>query len=123
MHSLNVRFPETPKEQSGLGTFWTGISHYGWSVYWLAGLVVCLFIVAVLLGVRYGRLCQSSVSQVALLTAIMVLSFSSSEIIIDVLIEHDRQWWGAWLLLGMHALLFGYLVWPMIKDRIQGNTA
>jgi hypothetical protein len=117
VHSLDVRLPETPGEQSGLGVFWTGISHYGWSVYWLAGLTVCLFISGVLLGVRYGRLNQSSISQIALLTVIMMLSFSSSEIIVDVLIERDRQWWGAWLLLGMHFLTFSYLIWPSVKNR------
>ena len=117
VHALNVRPRETPEEQSGLGVFWTGISHYGWSLYWFAGLAICLFVVAVLLSTRYGRLSQLSVAQVALLTITMALSLSSSEIIVDVLIEHDEQWWGAWLLLGVHVLLFGYLIWPVLRGR------
>lgn len=117
VHSLDVRSPETPKEQSGLGIFWTGIKHYGWSLYWFAGLAVCLFVVGVLLSVRYGRLSKLSAAQVALLTAIMMLSFSSSEIMVDMLIEHDKQWWGAWFLLGLHVLLFGYLIWPIVEGR------
>lgn len=119
VRSLDVQLPETAKEKSGLGIFWLGINHYGWSIYWLSLLTLSLFVIAVLLGIRYGRLTRLSASQVALLTVIMVLSFASSEIIVDILVEHDKQWWGAWLLIGAHLALLGYLAWPLIKGRIK----
>jgi hypothetical protein len=115
VHSLKVQPQETAAERSGLGALYTGIYHRGWSVYWLAGLAVFLFVVGVSLGTRFGRLDCSTPLQIALLTAIMTLSFSSAEIMVDVFIEHDRQWWGAWLLLGLHLLLLFYLVWPILK--------
>lgn len=119
VHSLEVQPKETPAEQSGLGVFYTGICHTGWNVYWLAGLALSLFVVGLSLGTRFGRLDHpSSLLQVILLTVIMAFSFSSAEIIVDMFIEQDRQWWGAWILLGAHLFLFIYLAWPAAKARI-----
>jgi hypothetical protein len=118
VHSLEVRPRETAAEQSGLGIFHTGICHTGWNVYWLAGLAVFLFVVGLSLAMRFGRLdCPSSLFRVILLTAIMAFSFSSAEIFVDIFLEHDKQWWGGWILLGLNLALFAYLAWPAAKTR------
>ena len=116
---LDVQRRQTAAEESGLGIFFTGISHYGWSVYWLAGLAIILFTIGVLLAVRSHRLAQLSAVQMILLTVIMALSFSSSEILVDFFIEKDNQWWGAWFLLGLHLMIYAYLIWPLLKNKIN----
>jgi hypothetical protein len=118
--SLEVQDEETPAEESGLGAFYLGISHYGWSLYWLAVLSLLFYVGGLLLAMRFKRLTRFSATQIVLLVTLMAFSFSSAEIVVDVFYEGDasHQWWGAWVLLGFHTLFLLYISWPGIRAKL-----
>jgi hypothetical protein len=117
--TLRFQTDESPAEESGLGVFYLGISHEGWSVYWLAALSSLFFIIGLLLASRFKRVGRFSAAQVLLLTVLMAFSFSSAEIIVDVVIEGNaHQWRGAWALLALHILLIVYVSWPGLRIKI-----
>jgi len=133
---VNVKsFTDAPPEifQPTRTPFWfmqTIIVHSGWSIYFLVALALSLFIVGELIGTRSGRLSRSTLSRVILLTMIAGLSFSSADIVTDLVIPDDfirfsgRMWTGSWILLILHLALLIYLGFPIIKAKIlrKNNT-
>lgn len=123
VRSVEVQPRQTAAEQTGLGALYVGISHSGWNVYWLAAIAILLFAIGMLLSKRSGRLGSISFSQIALLAALMALSFSSADIMVSVVLEGKTQPFVAWLAVGLHSLLIFYLVWPLFRRLISRRRA
>lgn len=111
---------EAPFQRSPFGVLNLGISHSGWGLFWLAGLSALFFVVGIWIGIRNKHLVQLSSKQLFLSLAIMMLSFSTSEILVDYFVNRNySQWPGIWLFLTLHILLLLYLTWPSIWEHLS----
>jgi hypothetical protein len=96
------------------------IHHVGWGVVLWAGLAGLLVLVGMILAMSNRRLVRFSVIEVLLVLTIMAFSWTTSEMIVDFLVNRNRsQWWGAWLLVPLYVLLLVYLAWPFIWRRLR----
>ncbi len=119
--NLQIKRRDEPISEEFLSRTLEGlhITHYGWGLVWLAGLAALLFAASMWLGMHNARITQLTKGQLALTLVIMMLSFSTSEILVDSLVNKNRQWPGVWLFLTAHVVLSVYLVWPCIRKQIR----
>jgi hypothetical protein len=94
------------------------VAHTGWGLYLIGVLAVLFLVVALVVASHSGRLGHFSTPQLVLTILVMVLSVSSSEMIVSVLIKKTRQHWLAWVLAGLHVALIAYTAWPIVRRRL-----
>lgn len=110
---LKVREQQTPRELSGLGSFYLEIYLSGWEIYWSAGIAIFLSFIGLILGSRFNRTTHLSSRDLFLIICITVLAFSSAEILVYIIDGRIISGIGL-LLIAMHVVLLIYIVWPAL---------
>lgn len=119
--SIRATERKTLAESTGLGIFYTAIYHRGWNLYWLIFIAISLFLSGVFI-LRQSFIIEiKSPLGTVLLTLCFLLSFSSSDIIVDFWERSNAQWWGAIPLLIVHFLFISSLLWNLVRRQISAD--